>query len=641
MNRKEHLGRIMAADAAYYDGTEPIMSDAEYDILRAAYIAKYGTEDLDYVPGKPITTRRFKHPIEVTSLAKVDEDDTEKFDAEIERLSTVVIEPKYDGLTVVAYPDGNGSYFYVTRGSGTEGDILPYFEPDNADKSNNSNTKYAIRGEAYMRRDDFNKMNEDLIKKGEKPKANPRNAVAGILNPARKDKSSYMHLVTYMCYDVIGMDAPESEKLRYIYEETPFVEAHNIVIGKATPEDIRRKILSWHKQIVEDNDMPIDGMVIKTNQKHSLEKWGRTTHHPRNATAIKVRQSAVRTTLRDVHWQVGKTGVLTPVADFDQVEILGSTVSQASLSNPEEIKRLNLHIGDEIAVIKAKEIIPKIVMSYGGGEKEIDVPTKCPSCGSLLYQNGPILYCENSNCREILAQKLAFMASKRALDIPGLSIETCRQMVNYLEFEDICLGDLLWTDKEDYMHLDGVKDKKAQKLSDGMKRAMNEPHPFRNWLTALCADGIGYSVADALISHFNTIEKIENALFDKADQKEIEAISCIGKVTAEALLSQELHDNWTWLKENFPIQEIKVKLGKTLPFTDKSFALTGKMPQPRSYYEKLIKENGGIVVSSVSKNTTYLVIADTNSTSSKAEKARKLSTKLIAPDELIEMAQNN
>jgi len=641
MNKGEHLQKIKDADTAYYDNTEPLMSDAEYDILRAAYIAKYGTEDLDYVPGKPITTRRFKHPIEVTSLAKVDEDNTEKLDAEIKRLSPVVIEPKYDGLTVVAYPDGNGSYFYVTRGSGTEGDILPYFEPDNTDKSYNSNTKYAIRGEAYMRRDAFNKMNEDLIKKGEKPKANPRNAVSGILNPARKDKSPYMHLVTYMCYDVIGMDAPESEKLRYILDKTPFEEALNITMGETntTPEDIRKEILSWHKQIIKDNDMPIDGMVIKTNQKHSLEKWGSTAHHPRNATAIKVAQSAVRTTLQGVHWQVGKTGALTPVADFDPIEILGSTVSQASLSNPEEIKRLNLHVGDEIAVIKAKEIIPKIVMSYGGGKKEIDIPDFCPFCDKPLSRKGPVLYCENPYCHEHLAQQLAFMASKKALDIPGLFIETCRQMVSCLKFEDICLGDLLWIKKEDYLHLDGVKDKKAQKLSDAMRHAMDMSHPFRNWLSALCFDGIGYSVADALIACYGTVEGIEKALFDRADKEEIEAISGIGKVTAEALLSQEFHDGWIWLKENFPIQEIKQKLGKTLPFTDKSFALTGKMPRPRSYYEKLIEENGGTVVSSVSRNTTYLVIADTNSTSSKTEKARKLGTKLITPDDLIEMTK--
>lgn len=639
MNKEEHLKKIKAADAAYYDGTEPLMSDAEYDILRAAYIAKYGTEDLDYVPGKPITTRRFKHPIEVTSLAKVDEDDIEKFDAEIERLDPVVVEPKYDGLTVVAYPDNNGHYFFVTRGSGVEGDILSIFRPMNKfapPETHYDNTRYAIRGEAFMTRSAFELMNKKLVSAGKQPKANPRNAAAGILNPARKDKSSYMAYLSYVCYDVIGMDAPEETKLDYISKHTPFMATpYHAYKTKDNTEDIRKDILAWHKKMIEEGEIPIDGMVIKTDQEHSLEKWGNTSHHPRNAIAIKAAQSAVRTVLRDVHWQLGKTGALTPVADFDPVEILGSTVSQASLSNPEEIKRLNLHIGDEIAVIKAKEIIPKIVMSYGGGEKEIDIPTKCPSCGSLLHQNGPILYCENSNCREILAQKLAFMTSKKALDIPGLSIETCRQMVNYLEFEDICLGDLLWTDKEDYMHLDGIKDKKAQKLSDGMRRAMNEPHPFRNWLSALCFDGIGYSVADALIFRFGTVEEIENALFNRTDKEEIEAIPGIGKVTVEALLSQEFHDNWTWLKENFPIQEIKQKLGKTLPFTDKSFALTGKMPQPRSYYEELIKENGGTVVSSVSKNTTYLVIADTNSASSKAEKARKLGTKLISPDELI------
>ena len=645
MTRKEHLQKIKDVDTAYYDGTEPLMSDQEYDILRAAYIAKYGTEDLDYVPGKPITSRRFKHPISVTSLAKVDEGDIEKCDTELKRLAPVVVEPKYDGLTIVAYPDGNGSYFYVTRGSGIEGDILSNFCPMNKfapPETHYDNTRYAIRGEAFMTRSAFERMNDELVRAGEKPKANPRNAAAGILNPARKDKSPYMAYLSYVCYDVIGMDAPEEAKLDYISKHTPFMATpYHTYKAKDNTEDIRKDILAWHKKMIEEGEIPIDGMVIKTNQENSLEKWGNTVHHPRNAISVKKTQSAVRTTLRNVHWQVGKTGALTPVADFDPVEILGSTVSQASLSNPEEIKRLNLHIGDDIAVIKAKEIIPKIVMSYGGGEKEIDIPTKCPSCGKPLYRNGPILYCENNNCREIIAQKLAFMASKKSLDITGLSIETCRQMVNYLQFEDICLGDLLWTDKEDYMHLDGIKDKKAQKLSDGIQRAMNEQHPFRNWLSALCFDGIGYSVADALIAHYGTVEEIEKALFERANQEEIETIPSIGKVTAEALLSQEFHEDWIWLKENFPVQGIEVKLGKTLPFTDQSFALTGKMPQPRSYYEKLIKENGGTIASSVSKNTTYLVIADTNSTSSKAETARKIGTKLIAPNELVEMVQNN
>lgn len=641
MNKQEHLKKIKEADTAYYDNAAPVMSDQEYDILRATYIARYGTEDLDYVPGKPVTTRRFKHPVEVTSLAKVDENDTKKLNAEITRLSPTVLEPKYDGLTVVAYPNGHGGYFFVTRGSGVEGDILPNFHPAGKitfpETVFNYKYDYAIRGEAFMQRNAFERMNKMLVSMGMKPKANPRNAAAGILNPMRKTRSQFMGYISYVCYDVIGMDAPESEKLKYIRECTPFM-ATPVYYLPSDFDAAHDYIKAMHDKIQKDG-IPIDGMVLKTDQEHSNERWGSTAHHPRNAVAIKGEQTAAVTVLRGIHWQVGKTGALTPVADFDPIEILGSTVSQASLSNPEEIKRLNLRIGDEIAVIKAKEIIPKIVMSYGGGEKEIDIPDFCPFCDKPLSRKGPVLYCENPYCHERLAQQLTFMASKKALDIPGLFIETCRQMVNYLQFEDICLGDLLWTKKEDYLHLDGVKDKKAQKLSDAMRHAMDMPHPFRNWLSALCFDGIGYSVADALIARYGTVEGIEKALFDRADKEEIEAISGIGKVTAEALLSQEFHDRWIWLKENFPTQEIKQELGKTLPFTDKSFALTGKMPQPRSYYEELIKENGGTVVSSVSRNTTYLVIADTNSTSSKTEKARKLGTKLIAPDDLIEMTK--
>ena len=219
MTREEQLNTIKSADNAYYNLNNPTMTDQEYDALRTDYIEKYGSDDLNYVPGNSITSRKFKHPIEVTSLAKVDEDEVAKLKSEIKRLGSVVIEPKYDGLTVVAYPKEDGSYFFVTRGSGNEGDILKYFNDENLA---GSNTKYAIRGEAFMTQENFEKMNADLIKNGEEPKANPRNAAAGILNPARKEVSPYLNLISYICYDVIGLDVSESEKLNYITANTPF-----------------------------------------------------------------------------------------------------------------------------------------------------------------------------------------------------------------------------------------------------------------------------------------------------------------------------------------------------------------------------------------------------------------------------------
>lgn len=642
MDRKEHLKKIKEADTAYYDNAAPVMSDQEYDILRATYIARYGTEDLDYVPGKPVTTRRFKHPVEVTSLAKVDENDTKKLNAEITRLSPTVLEPKYDGLTVVAYPDGHGGYFFVTRGSGVEGDILPNFRPMSKitapEAVFNYKYDYAIRGEAFMQRNAFEYMNKMLVSMGKKPKANPRNAAAGILNPTRKTQSPFMESISYVCYDVIGMDAPESEKLKYIRECTPFMAtpAYHLPSDFDAAHDY---IKTMHDKIQKDG-IPIDGMVLKTDQEHSNERWGSTAHHPRNAVAIKGEQTAAVTVLRGIHWQVGKTGAVTPVADFDPVDILGSTVSQASLSNPDEIDRLNLREGDRVAVIKAKEIIPKIVMNYGGGnpDKPFTVPESCPSCGKPLLKDGPVLYCKNSHCPDVLASKLAFMARKDVLDIPGFGIEICKYVVNDTLFhsgDSFTFDELFWHTEEEF---DGLGEKRAKNLAGAMKHAMDTPHPFRNWLPSLCMDGVGHTAADKLLQHFHTVDAIKTAIFSD-NRGELLKISGFGGVLVDKLLSNEFKGRWTMMEFIFPIKAVSVKLGDSLRFTDKHFALTGKMAHPRSYYEELIKQHGGTVSSSVSKNTDYLVITDPSSTSTKAQKARKLGVKIISPEELKKMLE--
>ena len=641
MNRTEHLEKIKEADAAYYDNADHIMSDQEYDILRATYIARYGTKDLDYVPGKPVTNRRFKHPIEVTSLAKVDENDTVKYDAELKRLIPVVLEPKYDGLTVVAYPDKNGGYFFVTRGSGVEGDVLPSFH--SIEKSGepghdwvSDNTKYAIRGEAYMTQDAFEKMNKELVSKGEEPKANPRNAAAGILNPARKSESPFMRYISYTCYDVIGMDAPETKKLEYIRKHTPFEATWASCLHDCNNDfEQARKYIKFMYDGTKEKGIPIDGVVLKTDQEHSLEKWGNTAHHPRNAIAVKANQTSVVTTIRDIHWQVGKTGAVTPVADFDPVDILGSTVSQASLSNPDEIDRLNLREGDRVAVIKAKEIIPKIVMNYGGGDpnKPFTVPQLCPSCRKPLIKDGPILYCKNPHCSDVLASKLAFISRKDVLNIPSFGIEICKYIVIDTLFhsgKNFTFDDLFWHTEEEF---DGLGEKRAKNLADAMQHAMDTPHPFRNWLPSLCIDGVGHTAADKLLQHFHTVDAIKTAIFS-SNREELLKIPGFGSVLVDKLLSNELKGRWTMMEFIFPIKAVSVKLEDSLRFTDKHFVLTGKMNRPRSYYEELIKNHGGTVSSSVSKNTDYLVMADPKSTSTKAQKARKLGVKIISPEEL-------
>lgn len=654
MTREEQLNTIKSADNAYYNLNNPTMTDQEYDALRTDYIEKYGSNDLNYVPGNSITSRKFKHPIEVTSLAKVDEDEVAKLKSEIKRLGSVVIEPKYDGLTVVAYPKEDGSYFFVTRGSGSEGDILKWFKNE---KLTGSNTKYAIRGEAFMTQENFEKMNADLIKNGEEPKANPRNAAAGILNPARKEVSPYLNLISYICYDVIGLDVSESEKLNYITANTPFDPTSFYVFNSDDDLDTIVKYISNRRnEIVENNTYPIDGMVVKSNEDGSLKKFGSTDHHPKNAFAVKSCQSAVYSILKNVSWQLGKTGALTPIAEFDPIHILGSAVSKASLSNPDEIKRLGLKIGDKIGVIKAREIIPKIVINNGGGNKDIVIPDKCPSCGQSLIKNGPVLQCQNELCNEKIAQKIAFMGSKKVLNIDGLSIQTARKIVNYFydNYTDLLESEgqniIFYLKKEDILKLDGFSEKSANNLYKSIQDAITPNKvSIPRFIKACCVDSIGEDVGKILASEYGSLQSMYDALSPTMRSKDeytfihdkLNSLDGIGKETAKIVLSEDfwisINNLWSYIEP--ADYELPNTESSNSNISGKVFVLTGKMPKKRNEYEAMITSKGGIVAGSVSKNTDYLVIADVNSTSSKAEKARKLGTKLISPTELEELTK--
>lgn len=652
MTREEQLNTIKSADNAYYNLNNPTMTDQEYDALRTDYIEKYSSDDLNYVPGNSITSRKFKHPIEVTSLAKVDEDEVAKLKSEIKRLGSVVIEPKYDGLTVVAYPKEDGSYFFVTRGSGNEGDILKYFNDENLA---GSNTKYAIRGEAFMTQENFEKMNADLIKNGEKPKANPRNAAAGILNPARKEVSPYLNLISYICYDVIGLDVSESEKLNYITANTPFEPTSFYVFNSDDDLDTIIKYISNRRnEIVENNTYPIDGMVVKSNEDDSLKKFGSTDHHPKNAFAVKSCQSAVYSILKNVSWQLGKTGALTPIAEFDPIHILGSTVSKASLSNPDEIKRLGLKIGDKIGVIKAREIIPKIIINNGGGNKDIVIPDKCPSCGQSLIKNGPVLQCQNELCNEKIAQKIAFMGSKKVLNIDGLSIQTARKIVNYFydNYTDLLESEgqniIFYLKKEDILKLDGFSEKSANNLYKSIQD-VTTPNKVSipRFIKACCVDSIGEDVGKILAMEYGSLQSMYDALSPTMHSKDeytfihdkLNGLDGIGKETAKIVLSEDfwtsINNLWSYIEP--ADYELPNAESSNSNISGKVFVLTGKMPKKRNEYETMISSKGGIVAGSVSKNTDYLVIADVSSTSSKAVKARKLGTKLISPEELEEL----
>jgi DNA ligase (NAD+) len=642
MTREEHLAAIKQADHEYYDLDNPTLSDAEYDKLRRSYIDQYGTEDLNYVPGNVSEGfEKFKHPTPVTSLGKWTKgvDDEKDLLAQVEKLWPVEVQLKYDGLTVVAYPNTDGSCKYVTRGLGGEvGEILPNFIPKYEGTGIN-NSDFAIRGEVYITPANFERLNSALEYAGEEPMKNIRNAAAGLLR--RKERSPYLNLLSYTVYDLPGQDMTPAEMRKIVSEQTQFTFADGF--GYETVEDTVTGIEQVYNDINSLQTYPIDGMVIKSCQQNSGYRFGNTAHHPRNAFAWKALQEEVETVVRDVIWQMGRSKA-TPVAIVDPVQIDGTTVTRATLHNAAEIKRLGLKIGSTVLLRKANQIIPQITEVIKPGDKDI-VLDVCPACGGPLEEVNGQQFCTNPDCKERIAQNIAFLGSKDVLDIPGLSIQTARKIVKVFDSltDEIKQNAIFELAPVDYKFLPGFGDKSAQKLYDAVQKARDNVELPR-FIKALCIPGIGNTVGKILADKYTSIKCLENGCRYACEEgvsdivkERLLKINGIGEVTAEAILSQEFWEAVDALREYVDIAPYEKPEPVTGDYAGKVFVLTGKMVHPRSYYVEKIEAAGGKEGSAVNSKTDYLVIADVNSTSSKATKARKLGTKLISPEELEDM----
>lgn len=638
MTRGEHLSAIKQADHEYYDLDNPSMSDAEYDELRRSYIDQYGAEDLNYVPGNATDGfEKFKHPTPVTSLGKWTKgvDDESDLKAQIEKLWPVEVQPKYDGLTVVAYPNADGSCRFVTRGLGGEiGEVLPNFIPEYEEAGVN-NSDYAIRGEVFITPDNFERLNSALTFDGEEPMKNARNAAAGLLR--RKERSPYLDLLSYVVYDLPGQDMTPDEMRGIVTEQTKFTFTDGFSCD--TAEETVEGIEQLYADIMNLQTYPIDGIVIKSCQQNSGYRFGSTAHHPKNAVAWKPGRTIYTTVVRDVIWQMGRSKA-TPVAIVDPVEIDGATVTKASLHNAEQIRKLGLKIGAKVTIYKANEIIPQIGEVLEPGNKDI-VLDVCPACGGPLEEINGQQFCINPDCTERIAQDIAFLGQKDVLDIPGLSIQTARKIVekypqlikNYRQYAIFVMGSLEFT------ALPGFAQKSGSKLYDAIQKTVMTTE-FPRFVKALCVPGIGQHVGQKLQEYFGSVEDIFNTIFATRDRDELLSIDGFGSTIVDALLGEQFSDNWDRLMDIgvYPIIEEK-KETPAGEFTGKVFVLTGKMAHPRSYYVEKIEAAGGKEGSSVSSKTDYLVIADINSQSSKAKKARELGTKLISPEELEAMLQ--
>lgn len=601
---------------------------------------------------------RLEHPAPILSLDNAfSDDELRAWQQRISRLderaaeAEFIMEPKLDGLTVVLHYENGLFTSGATRGNSEIGEeitenlrtirTLPLRIPPNPDDPVPPQS-LVVRGEAFIRISDFEKLNKTLEEAGERTYVNPRNTAAGSLRQLDSSLTAKRPL-TLLVYQIVTsydtLPATQKETLLYLeelgfptpdYDYCPDLET---VIGSLEAWDIRRRKL----------DYEIDGVVIKINDLNLAGKLGVVGKAPRGAIAYKFPSQVVNTILEDIKVNVGRTGVLTPYAVLEPVEIGGVTVKQATLHNFDFISEKDIRKGDQVMVKRAGEVIPYIirpVKDHRTGTEEAYTPPKiCPVCQEPVeHLEGEVAwYCVNSSCEAQLIRNIEHFVSRTAMDIVGLGIKIVEQLTN----EDLItnVGDLYSLQKTDLLKLEGFAEKKADSLLEAIEQSKNQP--LNRLITALGIRGVGEVVSGTLADHYRDLDAL-----NQASLEDLENIPGIGPNIAQAIIDwfnrssnqqvlRKIKESGVW-----PFVENKTDLdSEDLQLAGLVFVLTGKLHSfTRGEIREIIQSSGGKVAGSVSSKTDYVLVGE--NPGSKRDKAQELGTKIISEDEFKEMIKD-
>jgi len=643
----------------YYVLNRPEISDAEYDRLMAELISLESQFPDLITPDSP-TQKVGAPPKEefgkITHLAPMlsldsclDEKEVEDFDRRVKRELGIedveyIVEPKFDGLSVeLVYEKGifvRGS----TRGDGQVGedvtDNLKTVRPVPL-KLREGKVKIpellAVRAEVVMKIKDFEKLNEEMIKKGEPPFANPRNAASGSLRQLDPRITAERKLDIFF-YDILAV---EGIKLHSQWEVLNTLPEWGLKVSSDIKKCRNIEELYEYHHVMEAKretlDFEIDGIVVKVNQFEYQSHLGIKTRSPRWAVAYKFRPKEEVTRIKDIIAQVGRTGILTPVAILEPVKIGGVTVTRATLHNQDEIDRKDIRIGDKVVVIRAGDVIPEIkARVHVEGEKrkgKYHLPNKCPICGAEVVREGAYYRCTGGlSCSAQLKESLRHFASKGAMNIDGLG----KKLVDKFVEEGIIQSpvDLYHLKKEEIARLEGMGDKSAQNLLDSIEKS--KEIELARFIYALGIPLVGEHLARVLVQHYQSLEKLGSA-----SEEELMEIKEIGPESARSIVRffrQEGNKKVIegLLKAGIKFKEIKRE--KPPKFAGLKFVFTGKLESfSREEAKKIVEEFGGIASSSISKETDYLVVGE--DPGSKLDKAKKLGVKIISEKEFKELIE--
>ncbi|MFA5329911.1 MAG: NAD-dependent DNA ligase LigA [Prolixibacteraceae bacterium] len=643
----------------YYILSQPEISDQEFDMLMKE-LEKLEAENPDYFDPNSPTQRvgsdlnkefeQVKHQYAMLSLSNsYSEEELRDFDQKIRKLTDqafeYVCELKYDGTSIsLRYKNGLLDKA-ITRGDGTFGDdvttnIRTIKSIPLRLKGNNFPEEFEIRGEILLPFAEFERINDERAEIGEPPFANPRNAASGTLKSQKSSVVAERKLDAYFYY-LLGENLPEDGHLENLqsakewgFKISPDTERC------ATIDEVISFIRKWN---VKRFDLPVatDGIVIKVNSLSLQQYLGSTAKSPRWAIAYKYKAEQASTILQSVSYQVGRTGAVTPVANLDPVLLAGTTVKRASLHNADIIKNLDLHLGDTVFVEKGGEIIPKITGVDATSRHPMAAPVDfikvCPECGTgLIRKEGEAAhYCPNEDgCPPQIKGKMEHFISRKAMNIDGLGQETIDLLYNEGLIRNI--ADIYELQKDQISRLERLGEKSADRILASIRESQQVP--FEKVLFALGIRYVGETVAKILANRLMNIENIESASLE-----ELTAIDEIGSRIAESVRA------YFSKPENIVLINRLKEKGLQMQLDEESLAnrseklkglniiISGTFEKnSRDDLKKMIEQNGGKNVSSISKNTSYL-LAGNNIGPSKLEKAEKLNIPIISEDDFLAM----
>jgi len=645
----ELVNLLNRASSAYYRDDSPIMSDAEYDVLYRELVDIETADPSIRVQYSPtmrvgsVVREGFRKVVHSEKMMSLDDAfEVEEVESFFNRLefspeSGFVVEHKIDGLAVnIIYH--NGRYFKAaTRGDGETGEDVTENVATVKDvpleiAEFSEIEKIEIRGEVYLPVKSFNDLNEKKLKNSEKPFANPRNAAAGSLRQLDPRITASRNL-KFFAYGITGLTAlpvETQEKFHSFLRAIGFKTPDFSIIVKI--EDIE-SIISHILNVRADLPYDIDGLVVKLNSFEEQKRAGVLTKSPRWAIAYKLPAIEKTTKINEITWQVGRTGVVTPVAELDAVEIGGVVVKRATLHNIDEIRRKGLMVGDTVFIRRAGDVIPEVIAPVEqmrtGDEVTVLAPYNCPVCDSLLVKDEDkiALKCPNINCPAKVTGSIEHFASRKGLDIDGLGEKQIEFLYGKGWLKSVAD---IYKLKNFSMFLSAEKgwgEKSVNNLLEAIIRSKEVK--FQNFLYALGIDSVGEFLAGELAKNF-TIQELMTA-----ETGMLTAIDGIGETVAQSIKNffsnpqnKEAVDRL--LKELTIVYPEKSDL-TTKILSGKTFVITGELSQLREVFAEKIKALGGKVSSSVSKKTHYL-LAGSNA-GSKLAKATELGVKVINEEE--------